>query len=166
MTDTPSPMTAVPSAFAVRDTLAALFGLDVEVRASDPYAPELGEQTMYAVYVDDLLRTRAVAIGDLPFSAYAGAAIGLVPPPTADEVIAGGLMNEMLAENLYEVLNVCAGTLNGAGVPHVRLHAVYAPGSAPPRDVVTFAGVPGRRLDLEVDVARYGVGRFSVVCVG
>lgn len=166
MNTMPSEATEVPSPYDIRDTLAGLFGRTVDVRLTDPYAPRVGEQTTYAVYVDDLLRTRAVAVADLPFSAHAGAAIALVPPRDAHAAIAAGLVDEQLAENLHEVLNVCAATLNGARVPHVKLHAVYAAGSTPPSDVVSFASVPGRRLDLVVDVARYGAGRLSVVCVG
>lgn len=166
MSTTPAETTPVPSPYDVRDILSGLFGRAVEVRHTDPYAPRGGEQTTYAVYVDDLLRTRAVAVADLQFSAYAGAAIALVPPKAADAAISAGGMDEHLAENLHEVLNVCAAALNGASMPHVRLHAVYAAGARPPSDLVTFASVPGRRLDLVVEVARYGAGRFSVVCVG
>jgi hypothetical protein len=161
----PTSETQVPSPFDVRDLLEGLLGRDVDVRITDPFTLDAGEHATYAVYVDDRLRTRAVALADLPLSAYAGAAIALVPAPTAVAAIEAGALDESLAENFHEVLNVCAATLNAEGRPHVKLHAVYAPGSTPPADVVSYASVPGRRLDLAVDVARYGSGRFAVVCV-
>jgi len=156
--------TPVPSPYDVRDVLGGLFGHDPEVRLTDPYAPQSG-RTTYAVYVDDRLRTRAVAVADLAWSAYAGAAIALLPPATAERAVTDGVLGEMLAENLHEVLNVCAGVLNGDELPHIRLHAVYAVGTTPPTDVAAFACVPGHRLDLSVRVARYGTGRLSVVCL-
>jgi hypothetical protein len=158
--------TPVPSPYDVRSTLSGLLGREVGVLLTDPYAAGLGETTTYAVYVDDRLRTRAVAVADLRFSAYAGAANALVPPKVAEESVARGVLEERLAENLHDLLGACAATLNGDRLPRVRLHAVYAAGSAPPSDVVSYASVPGRRLDLCVDVAHYGSGRFSMVCVG
>jgi hypothetical protein len=158
--------TPVPSPYDVRSTLTGLVGREVRVRLTDPYAARLGESTTYAVYVDDRLRTRAVVVADLQFSAYAGAATALVPPKVAEESVARGVLDGLLAESLHEVLASCASTLNGERLPPVRLHAVYAAGSAPPSDVSSYASVPGRRLDLRVDVTHYGSGRFSVVCVG
>lgn len=157
--------TPVPSPYDVRSTLSGLFAGRVGVRPADPYAPEPGQSTTYAVYVDERLRTRAVAVTDLRFSAYAGAALRLVPPTVADDSVARGVLDGMLAENLHEVLDACTSTLNRTRTSHVRLHAVYAAGSVPPADVVGYASVPARRLDLVVDLARYGTGRFSVVCV-
>lgn len=157
--------TPVPSPYDVRSALGVLLGREVRVRLTDPFAAGLGESTTYAVYVDDRLRTRAVAVADLRFAAYAGAATALVPPKVAAESVARGVLAELLAGSLHEVLEGCAVALNGERLPQVRLHAVYAAGSAPPSDVVSYASVPGRRLDLHVDVPHYGSGRLSVVCV-
>lgn len=159
--------TAVPSPKTVRDLLEGLLGRDVEVAVADPYAPEPGEVATLAVYVDGSLRARAVAVADLPFSAYAGAAIGLLPAAGAELAIEERELTPMLQENLYEVLNVCAALLNDEGLPHLKLHAVYpAGGASAPSDVVAFAGVLGQRLDLVATVASYGTGRLSVVCLG
>lgn len=146
--------------------MAALLGRSVSVRLAEPYSPELGQTTTYAVYVDDRLRTRAVAVADLRLSAYAGAAMTLVPPQVAQEAVARGVLEDLLGRNLHDVLDAMSGVLAAERAPQAKLHAVYAAGSVPPPDVVSFAGVPGRRLDLVVEVARYGAGRLSVVCVG
>lgn len=162
-----TPSTAVPTPKAVRDLLQGLLGRDVDVSVADPFAPGPGEGATLAVYVDGSLRARAVTVADLPFSAYAGAAIGLVPAAGAELAIEERELTPMLQENLYEVLNVCAALLNDEGLPHLKLHAVYpAGGTSAPSDVVAFAGVLGQRLDLVATVASYGTGRLSVVCLG
>src|SRR3546814_7319002 len=81
-------------------------------------------------YVDDSLQLAALVVCDLPMSAHAGAAIGLVPPDQALAAIADGALTDALAENLYEVLNIAAAMFNVDGAPHVRLHAL-APAGGP-----------------------------------
>lgn len=159
-------MTPLPPGKAVRDLLLDLLGRNVDVAPGDPYAPEGGERATLAVYVDDAMRTRAVAVADLPLSAYAGAAIGLIPAGGAEAAIEDRALSTAIEENLYEVLNICAALLNVEGAPHVKLYAMYGPGTVPPVDVSGFARAIGRRLDLQVTVTGYGVGRLSLVLVG
>ncbi|HET7328547.1 MAG TPA: hypothetical protein VFJ14_14820 [Nocardioidaceae bacterium] len=166
MTSTPLPTTALPTTKALRDLLLDLLGRDVEVAPTEPYAPEADERATSAVYVDDSMHTSAVMVADLPFSAYAGAAIGLVPVGGAKAAIEDRELAPTVRDNLYEVLNICASLLNGEGRPHVKLHTMYEPGAWPPADVSAYAKALGRRLDLTVDIAGYGSGRLSIVVVG
>ncbi len=146
--------------------LGDLLGRGVEVSLGLPYAPQPGEPGTLGVYVDDATIVRAVMVADLPFSAYAGAAIGLVPLPGAEEAIEQRVLPQSLEENLYEVLNICASLLNAEGLPHLRLYQMYAPGNLPPAEVSGCARILGGRLDLSVDIAGYGKGRLSVVVLG
>ncbi|UMG92956.1 hypothetical protein [Nocardioides sp. TF02-7] len=115
------------------------------------------------MYVDDGARTCAVVACDLALSAYAGAALALVPPGAAAEAVADGKLPDPLAENLYEVLNVAASAFNVPGAEHLRLHALHPAG--PPLDpaVRLQTLTLGRREDLAVDVAGYGSGALSIV---
>lgn len=158
-------LAGLPTTRTVRDLLSRLLSRDVEVWVGEPYAGD-DAATTYAVYVDDRMRARVVAVADLAFSALAGAAIGLVPPVLAHSAIGRGTVPAMLADNLDEVLNVCAAGLNGRGRPHVRLYAVHHVGEEVPTDVLAFAAVPGRRLDLTVHLPAYGDGRLSFVGLG
>jgi hypothetical protein len=158
--------TPVPSAKAVRDMLSDLLGRTVEVRSSLPYAPRPSDPVTVAVYVDDRTVVRAVGVADLAFSARAAAAIGLVPAASADEAVEAGVLGETLAENLHEVLNIAASLLNAEGVVHVKLHQMYAAGTRPPAEIAACVQALGRRLDLGVDIAGYGGGRFSLVILG
>ena len=159
-------MTPLPNPKDVREALEGLLGRDVDVAIGDPFSGDARDGSTYAVYVDDRLRTVAVAVADLGFSAYAGAAIGLVPVGGAELAVEERELSPMLQENLYEVLNVCAALLNAEGHPHVKLYAVHHVGQTPPTDVPGFAAVTGRRLDLHMKIAMYGAGKLSIVCVG
>jgi hypothetical protein len=155
----------LPVAKPVRDLLLDLLGRNVEVSTVGPWSPEPGEKATYAVYVDDRLATRALAVADLPLSGYAGGAIGLLPPGGVQDAVAEGDLSQLVVENLYEVLNICASLMNAEGTPHVKLHQMFAPGTLPPADVAAWSRTFGRRLDLEVSIAGYGSGRLSFVLV-
>jgi hypothetical protein len=156
----------VPAPKPVRDMMADLLGRNVDVTTSAPYAPQHGDAGTLAVYVDDATIVRAVVVADLPFSAYAGAAIGLVPVHAAETALEEKVLPQTLEENLYEVLNISASLLNAEGMPHLRLYQMYAPGNVPPAELSNCVRSLGGRLDLAVDVQGYGKGRLSFVVLG
>lgn len=153
----------LPSPQQVRELLADLLGREVTLRPGAPYAPKSDEAVSVAVYVDDHLNIVAVIACDLELSAYAGAAIGLVPPGAATEAVADGKLGDGLTENLYEVLNIGASIFNVPGADHVKLHALHAAGPTIDPQVRLRVLTLGRREDLVVDIAGYGEGRLSIV---
>ena len=158
-------VTHLPVAYQVRTLLEELFGRPVEVKPGPPWAPLGGEKGTFALYVDDRLAVRAIGVCDLPFSAYAGAAIGLVPAAAAEAAVADGALDQNTQENLYEVLNICAALYNVEGAPHMKLHDVLHVGADVAPQVQALSAVLGRRLDLSVDITGYGTGRISFVGV-
>lgn len=155
----------LPQTKQIRDLLGELMDREVTLTPAPPYAPGQATPASVAVYVDDHLRISAVIVCDLPFSAYAGAALGLVPVNGAESAIEDGALTETLQENLYEVLNIAASVFNVAGADHLRLHQLHPAG--PPLDIATrmLTLTLGRREDLAVDIAGYGSGLLSVVLV-
>ena len=153
----------LPEPKDVRDLLVGLLDRPVDLALTVPFALEPGERGTWAVYVDDSLAVRAVGLADLPFSAWAGGALGLLPPGGVQDCVAERALTPMLEENVYEVLNIAAALMNGEDRPHLRLYAVHPPSAVPPVHVVSFAQTLGRRLDLDVTVGGYGRGRFSLV---
>lgn len=155
----------LPQPKQLRDLFTELLGKEISLEPSAPYAPGPDTPASVAVYVDDSLRICAVIACDLAFSARAGAAIGLVPPAGAEAAIEEGKLNDGLAENLYEVLNIAASTFNVPGADHLKLHALHPAG--PPLDPMVRISVLtlGRREDLAVDISGYGGGLLSVVLV-
>ena len=156
-------MTPVPSALDARELLTGLLGREVTVQMSDAFVGDEGAGTTYAVYQDDQARTRAVAVMDLALSAYAGAAIGLMPVGAAEIAIEEKDLPPVMKENLGEVLNVLAALLNAEDCPHVKLTSVTHVGGSPDPEVAAHATTVGRRLDLEVTVPQFGTGRLAVV---
>ncbi|GAA3660593.1 hypothetical protein GCM10022237_20550 [Nocardioides ginsengisoli] len=147
----------------LRDLLADLLGREVSLEPAPPYAPGPDTPASVAVYVDDSLRISALIACDLAFSAYAGAALGLVPPGGAQAAVDDGKLTDTLSENLYEVLNIAASMFNVAGADHLRLHALHPAG--PPLDPQLRISTLtlGRREDLRVEVGGYGAGSLSIV---
>ena len=156
----------VPAPKPVRDMMADLLGRTVEVTSSAPYAPQHGDAGTLAVYVDDATIVRAIVVADLPFSAYAGAAIGLVPVHAAEAALEEKVLSQTLEENLYEVLNISASLLNAEGLPHLRLYQMYAPGNVPPAEISKCVRSLGGRLDLTAEIQGYGKGRLSFIVLG
>ncbi len=145
--------------------LEELLGRSVEVSPCPPWAP-ITEPGAVALFVDDSLVVRAVGLCDLPFSAYAGAAIGLMPVDQAKEAVQEQAISQTIAENLYEILNIASALYNVEGQPHMKLHTVHHIGDAIPPEVIALGGVLGQRLDLTVTISGYGEGRLSFVGVG
>ena len=158
--------THLPVPFEVRTLLDELFDRPVEVKPAPPWAPLNGEPGTFALYVDDSLVVRALGVCDLRFSAYAGAAIGLVPPAGAEAAVTARAVDQTLQENLYEVLNICAALYNVEGAAHMKLHQVHHVGADVAPQVQALSAVLGRRLDLSVEITGYGTGRLSFVGVG
>jgi hypothetical protein len=77
--------------------------------------------------------------------------------------VRSGLLPVQLGENVAEVLNVAASLFNADGAPHLRLDSVYGGDMPVPADVATLSKAYSPRLDVELDVAGYGTGIWSVV---
>lgn len=156
----------VPHPKQIRDLFLGVTGKDIEVGPVNPVVPGRDFATV-AVYVTDKLATGAAVACDLPLAAYAGAALGLVPLPRAEEAITLGVLPDDLAENFYEVVNIMASVFNeNPAAPHLKLYKVHAVGEKLPSDVASSLGYVVRRLDLKVEVEGYGWGRLSCVSIG
>jgi hypothetical protein len=149
----------------IKDLLEGLLGKDITLAPSAPFAPGPNAPASVAVYVDDSLRITALVACDLRFSAYAGAALGLVPPGGAEAAVEAGGLTENLSENLYEVLNIAASMFNVADAEHLRLHELHPAGTPLPPMVRAQALTLGRREDMSLDISGYGKGQLSVVMV-
>jgi len=146
----------------VKDLFDDLLGRSVDLTPADPVKTAEIPRTLVALYVDNGRKLRAVVGLDFELTAFAGAAIGLIPVGGAEACIEDKELSKMIGENAAEVCNVFTSLLNKAGAEHLKMHQTFLPGNPPPVDAVGYLLAIGRRLDLIVDVSGYGAGRFSM----
>lgn len=153
---------ALPVPKDVKDLLEDLLGRAITVSPADPVRADDLPQTHVSLFVDHSLQLAAVVGMDFALSAYAGAAIGLIPAGGAEACIEDKELSPLIGENVGEVLNVLGGLLNQEGTAHLKIHQMFLPGQSPPNDAIAYLKALGRRVDLLVEVAGYGRGKLSI----
>lgn len=154
------PPPAVPDAEELRALLAQLVGKPVALKAPvGPPKPNMAPQVQ-AMYCAADGTARAMASVDLTLAANLGAALAMMPPATAVEAARAGKMNELLADCLHEVLNVCARLLNRPGGMHVVLKKVAAAPESLPADVRANLSKAPLQREYDLEVAGYGRGKI------
>jgi hypothetical protein len=157
-----SDTSVIPAPLAVRNLFEDLLGRDVNVSPGDPMTAENLPTGVIAIYTDTSQQLYAVLGMTLSLAANAGAALGLLPAGAAEDSIEEKTLFPNLAENVFELCNVFTSLLNREGAPHVKLYQVIYPGMDLPNDARAHLLALGKRLDLTIEVARYGKGRFSL----
>jgi hypothetical protein len=160
-----SDTSVIPVALTVRNLFEDLLGRDVNVSPGDPMTAADLPTGVVAVYTDTAQQLYAVLGMQLSLAANAGAALGLLPAGAAEDSIEEKKLFPNLAENVFELCNVLTSLLNREGAPHVKLYQVIYPGMDLPNDVRAHLLALGKRLDLTVEVARYGKGKLSLSIV-
>ncbi|GAA3167327.1 hypothetical protein GCM10010466_67480 [Planomonospora alba] len=159
-------MSPLPAPKAIRDLFEDMLGRSVTVGVTDPALAEDLRRAAVALYVDNSRKLTAVAGLDLNLASYAGAAIGLIPVGGAEASIEDGELTPMLADNVREICNILTGLLNQQDLPHLKLYESYMPGETAPADATSRLLALGARLDLKVDIAGYGSGKFWLSLAG
>ena len=152
----------LPAPLAIRNLLEDLLGRDVTVDPADPVLLAAIPRIVTAVYADNSTKMAAVLGLELPLAAFAGAALGLMPPGGAEDCVEDGVLSPVLAENVTELCNILTGLLNREGSPHLKLYKVYLPPEKLPADAQSLLLALGNRVDLKVEVARYGKGKLTL----
>src|SRR5690349_19131307 len=96
----------LPVPKAVKDLFDDLLGRPVTVSPSDPIRAADIPTTTVALYTDERLTLCAVIGLDFKLTAFAGAAIGLIPPGGAEACIEDKEISKMIGENAIEVCNI------------------------------------------------------------
>jgi hypothetical protein len=157
----------LPNPKDVKDLFDDLLGRTVTVSPADPLRAADIPNTLVALYVSGSAMTLGAVVGlSFTLTAFAGAAIGLIPAGGAEACIEDKEISKMIGENAIEVCNILGSLLNREGAPHLKMYQTYLPGNTPPTDAVNHLLSIGRRLDLVVDVAGYGAGKLSMALTG
>ena len=155
-------MVPLPDAAEVGQLVEGLLGRPV-TSAKKPQPTLRGRDVrIVGSYVDDSGAIQAVALVDVVLGNALGAALALVPEPRVASAVAAGLVEDDLAENTREVLNVAASLFN-EGDTHLKLSGTWVEQEPVPDPVVDFLRVPGTRSDLDVDISGYGSGVLALI---
>jgi hypothetical protein len=157
-----SDTSVIPGSLAVRNLFEDLLGRDVNVNPGDPLTADDLPTATVAIYTDGAQQIHSVVGMQLSLAANLGAALGLLPAGAAEDSIDEKQLFPNLAENVFEMCNVLTSLLNREGAPHVKLYQVIYPGDPLPADARAHLMALGRRVDLMVEVNRYGKGKFSL----
>lgn len=153
-------MIQLPQANQLASYLGRLLRRDVEAKLlAKPAAGKLA----YAGTFHGGERTPiAMCAADLRLAAYTGAALSMIPPDAAQEQVDAGALEETLAENFAEVLNVLARVFVVPESHRVTLlSSIFPPAGVP----ATLEGVPPaqvKRADFELTLDGYGSGLLTL----
>lgn len=155
----------LPQPDAIAKLLGSLFDKRIHVvRATAPLA--VPAYRGLCDYIDTAQTVLFVAVCDMPLLAGVGAALAMIPAGVVAEAVKSGKPSESLRENAYEVFNIAASIFNeveGTEV-HVKLRALSLAPPVPPLLLVRMAK-PVSRLDLDVTVPGYPVGKLSLLAL-
>jgi hypothetical protein len=157
-----SDISVLPGSLTVRNLFEDLLGRDCNVTSGDPITADDLPTATVAIYTGSRQQIYGVLGMQLSLAANAGAALGLLPAGAAEDSIDEKRLSPGLAENVFEVCNVLTSLLNRDGGPHVKLYQVIYPGMPLPNDARAHLLALGRRVDLTIEVGRYGKGKFSL----
>lgn len=139
--------------------LSAILGLRIQVSAADRASfPGL----YVATYNDDDGRLVALCVADVRFVARSGAALSMIAPEVAEEMIEADEVSDSILANFHEVMNICSRLLmKDSGGAHLRLDRSWRPDDTG----VLVDSLPdgGRKLAFDLQLQGYGDGAMDYV---
>ena len=133
------------------------------VRSSKPLRLKSVDPRTVAEYVTDDGCVQALCVCDIDLACYSGAALSMIPPGVALQGIRRHELEENLADNFREIMNVLASLLNTTGSPHLVFRSLALPKQEVSDDVKTLLLNPPTRIDLEIAIEGYGSGKATLV---
>ena len=146
-----------PTPNSVVDLLEIIFGEGV---VATPIDEPFGDGDYTATYIDPEDKLVAMGASDPHFVAYSSAALSMVPAAVANEAVANGEITDVMAQNFYEVMNICSKLMLTDGGPHLRLADVVDPGKADAGSMGALESA-AKRIGFSVDIPGYGVGKLQ-----
>lgn len=150
---------STPSKAELKDMLGMLF-TDLEVKDCDPI--DLGaSDVFFGVYLNDDDAPVTLVVCDLPFSAYMGSSMTMLPPPVAADAIKSGKLEEMMTANLKEVMNIVSRLFMLRGGSHLRFSTLHPASESLPESVTSLLANIEKQVFFDVEVPRYGSGKVG-----
>ena len=158
-------MAVMPNSTISAEKTAGLFrqillGRNVTAEKITPFRLGISEPSAIAVYQDGNGTIAGVCVCDVDLVHKAGAALCLIP---ADSRLSAARIDQALAENFREILNICAQLFTGPEGHRVTLAQVILGTDKKPPEIANFIASPPARLDVKLSITGYGAGRMSVL---
>ena len=152
----------LPTAAAVQKLVTDLVGCPVVVTPRPEVAVTPGVPNCVAEFIDDTGEVTIVAVSDLTLACHVGAALPMIEPEIAEGWVEKGAIDENIADNYREVVNVLSAVFNEGKLHFKLLEQHVTPGVLPQRVVLALLRAK-ERMDLQVTIPDFGVGGMSIV---
>ena len=150
----------LPTPDSVSSLLGIIFG--EEMASEDSDSVDAGS-SYTATFLSDEDELVAVCMCDKAFVARSGAALSMLPPDVAQEMIDDDDISDVVSQNFYEVMNICSKLMMSDESSHLRLDKVLPPSAAD--DAVSSVQSSGTTKSFKVTIPGYGDGITTfVVC--
>ena len=146
----------LPAAPQLNETLDMIVGNGVN--AKEEGSLDLAGSSHFAIYVNRQDETVAYALCDLPVAAALGAALSMVPPGAAEDMVAEKELTAAATANLYEVMNIFSALYMDDDTDHLRLTEVK-----PANDPAYAELSDTKSKTYTIDVGRYGKGLVNFI---
>jgi len=153
----------IPKDSEVKQMLGMLCGSDLGVNPGEPLATDARSNTIVAVYTNQEGVPVTACCCDVPFAAYSGAALSMIPKGGAEDAAKSGDLSEMMRANLHEIMNICSRLFIAEETPHLKLDALYNSADALPEAVRLVIDTAAGRSDLRISIPGYGEGNISLL---
>ncbi len=151
----------IPADRETTGVLSMLYGDGLVVKKAEEN-PSIEDDALVGLFVDSEGKTVAACTCDVPFAAYGGAALSMMPKGGAEDAAESGEISSVMQENVYEVMNICSRLLMNDSTPHLKLTDMYEGlDKVPEESVEVIKNASG--VKFEVEIPNYGKGHLSIV---
>lgn len=145
----------LPNAEQTADMVGMLYGTEIGVEITDDSA---FTKAYSATYIDKQDQLVALCECNPEMVIYGGAALSMLPPGGARDMLADGEYSKTVLDNFHEVMNVCSRLMMSDSSAHLRLQTIY-----PSADIQEAAGQfqsQARAIMFAIDIPKYGIGKM------
>jgi len=152
----------LPQEIEIRQMLGMLFGDELEIKSAEtPLDTGADSNNAAALFVSDDGEPVTACICDLPFAAFAGAALSMIPKGGAEDAAKSGDLSETMLGNLHEIMNICSRLFMKSDSPHLKLENIYSSIKDLPENAREMVGTVKDQLHFQVTIPGYGDGHLS-----
>jgi hypothetical protein len=152
-----------PDLAEVEFCFSTLLGKSIRAGTCDPSTIKDAGNGTVGVYLTDDGVLGALCVCDLALSAFAGAAMAMIPAAVAKTAVSSGRLPENILEILSEILNIAVSLFNKEGHPHLALKRILKPSEEWPDDIKNLWNSATSHSNYRLDIPDYGAGRVTLI---